>query len=151
VTITGTGFAAGDMVTFGRTAAKSVTVVSGTRILATAPAGAGTVAVTVTNVDGPSRATAAYAYAGKPVFSSAKAVSAGRGKSLSFTVAAGGYPAPALTVSGHLPPGVTFTAGKGGTATLKGKPTKAGTYAVMLHARNSYGTVTQTLTITVKA
>jgi PKD repeat protein len=153
VTITGTGFAAGDTVAFGRNAATSVTVVSATRILAKAPAGAGTVAVTVTNVDGPSRATAAsaYAYVGKPVFSSAAARTVTRGKAFSFTAVAGGYPAPALTVSGHLPPGVTFTARKGGTATLAAKPTRAGKYTVTLRARNANGTVTKTLTITVRA
>ena len=38
VTITGKGFAAGDTVAFGRTAATSVTIVSSTRIVAKAPA-----------------------------------------------------------------------------------------------------------------
>ena len=109
--------------------------------------------MTVTNVDGPSHATAAsaYAYAGKPVISSAATVTVTRGKAFSFTVVAGGYPAPVLSISGRLPSGVTFTAHKGGTATLAGKPAKAGKYTVTLHARNAYGTVTKTLTIAVKA
>jgi hypothetical protein len=91
-----------------------------TKIIAPSPAGAGTVAVAVTNVDGRSRITAAaeFSYAGKPVFSSPAAFTAAKGKKVSFTVTAGGYPAPVLSESGHLPPGLTFTAHKGGTATI---------------------------------
>ena len=55
VTITGTNFVAGASVTFGATPATNVTVVLGTQITATAPAGsAGAVAVTVTNPGGQS-------------------------------------------------------------------------------------------------
>ena len=50
VTITGTNFAAGATVTFGAAAAANVTLVNGTTITATSPAGTtGQVAVTVTN------------------------------------------------------------------------------------------------------
>ncbi|MCW2936002.1 MAG: hypothetical protein JWM19_6964 [Actinomycetia bacterium] len=153
VTITGKGFSAGDEVSFGQKAAGTVTVVSATRIIATSPAGAGTVAVTVTSVDGPSHVTAAaeFSYAGKPAFSSAAALTATKGTKFSFTVTAGGYPAPALTESGHLPPGVTFTAHKGGTATIGGTPTRAGRYTLSIGARNGYGTATQVLVMTVKS
>jgi hypothetical protein len=55
VTITGSGFASGATVTFGGTAATSVTVVDAHTITAKAPAGsAGTARVVVTNVDGKS-------------------------------------------------------------------------------------------------
>ena len=51
VTITGTNFAAGATVTFGRAAATNVVVVNSTTITATTPAGsAGAVTVTVTNL-----------------------------------------------------------------------------------------------------
>ena len=53
VTITGTNFASGATVTFGSASATNVTVVSGTQITATTPAGsAGAVTVTVTNSNG---------------------------------------------------------------------------------------------------
>ncbi|WP_283779602.1 IPT/TIG domain-containing protein [Nocardia sputi] len=54
VVLTGTGFAGTTAVKFGATAANSFTVISGTRITAVAPAGTGTVAVTVTNPNGTS-------------------------------------------------------------------------------------------------
>ncbi|HET7213288.1 MAG TPA: IPT/TIG domain-containing protein [Terriglobia bacterium] len=55
VTITGTNFAAGATVTFGGTAASSVSVRSSTSIIATTPAhAAGAVNVVVTNTGGPS-------------------------------------------------------------------------------------------------
>ena len=61
VSITGTGFASGDSVSFGGVAATSVTVNSATSITAVAPAGsAGTVAVTVTDPSaGPSATSSA--------------------------------------------------------------------------------------------
>ncbi len=64
VTITGANFAAGATVSFGGTAAASVTVVSSTSITATAPAhAAGAVTVTVTNTNGQSGSLSnAYAY-----------------------------------------------------------------------------------------
>jgi hypothetical protein len=49
VKITGTGFATGDLVSFGSSVAEAVTVLSENEILAIAPPGTGTVAVTVTN------------------------------------------------------------------------------------------------------
>ena len=70
---------------------------------------------------------------------------------LSFTVKTSGYPAPAITESGALPGGVTFTNNGNGTATITGTPTASGTFALALTAKNSLGTATQTLTIRVRA
>ena len=70
VTITGTGFAAGDTVSFGGSAATGVTVSSATSITATSPAGSGTVDVTVTGPGGTSATSSAdqftYAPGGRP-------------------------------------------------------------------------------------
>ncbi|HEV8658595.1 MAG TPA: IPT/TIG domain-containing protein [Thermoanaerobaculia bacterium] len=68
VTITGTGFQTGATVTFGDTAATSVTVVSATTITATAPAhAAGAVDVVVTNPDFQSALLAGgYTYTNAP-------------------------------------------------------------------------------------
>ncbi|MFE7354129.1 IPT/TIG domain-containing protein [Streptomyces sp. NPDC057543] len=54
VTLTGTGFTTASAVTFGGTPSASFTVVSATGITAVAPAGAGTVQITVTTPDGTS-------------------------------------------------------------------------------------------------
>jgi Putative Ig domain len=82
-----------------------------------------------------------------PAFTSANSATATVGSPFSFTVKAGGYPAPSWGES-NLPPGVTFTDNKGGTATLSGTPTTPGTYTVPLVATNAYGSVQQILTIT---
>lgn len=57
VTITGRGFTGAQAVSFGQAWARSFEVVSDTQILATAPAGQGTVDVTVTTTGGSSAAT----------------------------------------------------------------------------------------------
>ncbi|WP_280352582.1 IPT/TIG domain-containing protein [Nocardia abscessus] len=69
VVLTGTGFGAATAVRFGATAASSFTIVSGTRITAVAPAGTGTVAVTVTNPRGTSNGIA-YTFVTAPTLAS---------------------------------------------------------------------------------
>ena len=66
VTITGSGFAAGATVKFGSKAAKNVTVVSAVQITAVAPAGTGTVDVTVKTAIGTSATSSAdqFTYTG---------------------------------------------------------------------------------------
>ncbi|NLS01651.1 IPTL-CTERM sorting domain-containing protein, partial [Rhizobium sp. P38BS-XIX] len=73
VTITGSNFSGASAVTFGGSAATGVTVVSGTTITATAPAGTGTVDVRVTTVGGTSAASAAdqFTYIPAPTVTSA--------------------------------------------------------------------------------
>lgn len=66
----------------------------------------------------------------------------------SFTVFATGSPAPALTLSGALPAGLTFDPNSGAIA---GAAQLLGAFPVTVTAANSAGTVTQTLTITVTA
>jgi hypothetical protein len=83
-----------------------------------------------------------------PAFTSASTATATAGSAFSFTAVAGGYPAPSWGES-NLPPGVTFTDNKDGTATLAGTLTSPGTYAILLSAVNAYGTAQQTLSITV--
>ena len=72
----------------------------------------------------------------------------------SFSVTTTGYPAAALTESGALPSGVTFTDNGNGTATLAGTPA-AGTsrhYPITITAANGVGTnATQSFTLTVNA
>lgn len=69
----------------------------------------------------------------------------------SYTVTTTGYPAAALSESGVLPPGITFTDHGDGTATLGGTPTATGTYRLTITAANALlGTTTQAFTYTVQ-
>ena len=69
----------------------------------------------------------------------------------SFQVTTGGYPAPSLTETGALPPGVTFKDNGNGTAMLAGTPAAGtgGAYPLSLRATNSTGTGTQSFTLKV--
>jgi Putative Ig domain len=74
------------------------------------------------------------------------------GSAGAFSVTTSGFPKPALTESGALPSGVTFTDNGNGTATLSGTPAAAtgGTYSITITANNGVGTnATQTFTLTV--
>jgi PKD repeat protein len=68
-----------------------------------------------------------------------------------FTVTTTGDPAPGITRTGQLPPGVRFADNKDGTATISGTPgrTATGVYPLTLTARNKNGTATQAFTLTV--
>jgi hypothetical protein len=72
VTVTGTGFASGETVSFGGVAATSVTVNSDTSLTAVAPSGTGTVDVTVKGTGRPSTTSLGdrYTYAGAPAVTS---------------------------------------------------------------------------------
>jgi len=69
----------------------------------------------------------------------------------SFTVTTTGDTPPALTETGQLPPGVSFTDNGNGTATLSGTPTQAGTYPIIVYATVGGGpaAATQSFTLTV--
>ncbi len=125
---------------------------NGTALLQGTPTATGTVNLTITASNGISpdaTQTMTVTVGQAPAFSSADTATASVGSAFSFTAQAGGFPAPSWGDS-NLPPGVTFTDNKDGTATLSGTPTTAGTYAVPLTATNAYGSVQQTLTITVQ-
>ncbi|MGA2827584.1 MAG: putative Ig domain-containing protein [Streptosporangiaceae bacterium] len=124
---------------------------TGTALLSGTATATGTATLTITASNGISPdATQTYTVVvgDAPNFTSASSVTATAGSAFSFTATAGGYPAPSWGES-SLPPGVTFTDNKDGTATLSGTPTTPGTYAIPLSAVNGYGTASQTLTITV--
>jgi hypothetical protein len=68
-----------------------------------------------------------------------------KGVNGTFTPKATGFPAPTITESGVLPPGVKFTRGK-----LTGTPTVTGTFPITLTADNGIGTAaTQAFTLNV--
>ncbi len=66
-----------------------------------------------------------------------------------FAVGATGAPTPALTESGALPAGLTFTDESNGTALLSGTPTATGTTDLTVTAQNATGSTTQTLSVVV--
>lgn len=74
------------------------------------------------------------------------------GAAASFTVMTTGFPAPAITETGALPSGVTFTDNGNGTGTLAGTPASGslGTYAITFTATNGVGSpANQAFTLTV--
>ena len=87
-----------------------------------------------------------------PAITSASATTFTTGIAGTFTVTTTGVPTPAITESGHLPAGVTFTDNDNGTATLAGTP-EAGTggrYPIMITANNGVSpNATQSFTLTV--
>jgi Bacterial Ig-like domain (group 3)/Bacterial Ig-like domain (group 1)/Putative Ig domain/Invasin, domain 3/Domain of unknown function (DUF4214) len=112
------------------------------------------ISVTATNGVGDG-ATQAYTLTVDEAASITSSDSAGLtvGTAGSFTVTTGGYPVPALSETGSLPGGVTFTPNPGGTATLSGTPTPeaVGSYALTLTATNGIGDpATRTLTLLVR-
>jgi Putative Ig domain len=72
------------------------------------------------------------------------------GSSGSFTVSSSGKPTPRLSESGTLPSGVSFSDNGDGTASLSGKPTSNGVYALTITASNGVSPdATQSFTLTV--
>jgi Putative Ig domain len=69
-------------------------------------------------------------------------------EAFTFPVSATGSPNPAITESGSLPAGVTFTGGTG-SASISGTPTVSGIFPITLTATNIAGPVSQAFTLTV--
>ncbi|MBO0838522.1 MAG: putative Ig domain-containing protein, partial [Actinobacteria bacterium] len=88
-----------------------------------------------------------------PAITSSSSVTFYTGISASHTITTTGYPNPALTETGALPTGLTFTDNSNGTGTISGTPPSgsAGSYPVTISASNGQGNATQNLTITVSA
>lgn len=63
------------------------------------------------------------------------------GTAASYSIAATGFPTPTLTLSGTLPPGISFTANGDGTASFSGtaEPGSAGVYPVTVLADSGMG------------
>ncbi len=89
---------------------------------------------------------------GPPAITSADSTSFTVGSAGNFTVTTTGTPTAAVSESGKLPGGVTFTDNHDGTATLAGTPTtgSGGTYAISVTADNGDGSpASQSFTLTV--
>jgi hypothetical protein len=86
------------------------------------------------------------------VITSASSIIFASGTSNSFTITTSGSPTPALSESGSLPSGVTFTDNHNGTATLAGTPLvgSANSFPLTLTATSANGTATQKFTLNVQ-
>ncbi len=86
-----------------------------------------------------------------PAFTSAPGTTVTVGTSFDFSVTVSGSPEPTITETGALPSGVSFEQGPPGAASITGDPAAhtGGTYTLVLKAKGSAGTVTQTFTLTV--
>jgi hypothetical protein len=86
-----------------------------------------------------------------PVITSADHVTLTANSPGTFTVTTTGFPAAAVTETGSLPSGLTFTDNGDGTATLTGTPDPGtgGTYPLTLTAANTADVDTQAFTLTV--
>ncbi len=85
-----------------------------------------------------------------PAITSAAQATVTAGTRATITVQATGYPAPALSVVGNLPAGLTFADRGDGSATLAGTPTTGGAYTFTIAAHNGVGAdAGQTFALTV--
>ncbi|MEY2417106.1 MAG: hypothetical protein QOH53_2440, partial [Ilumatobacteraceae bacterium] len=94
--------------------------------------------------------TVTLSVATAPVFTSAASAAAVTGSPFSFTITTTGSPAAAITMTGALPSGITFTPGANGTATLSGtaaNATAGNTYPLTLTATSIGGVATQAFTL----
>jgi large repetitive protein len=86
-----------------------------------------------------------------PSVTSAATTTVDVGQAMTFGVATTGFPTPALTETGTLPAGVTFTDNGDGTGTFSGAPTgTAKTYALKISAKNAGGSGTQSFSLVVQ-
>lgn len=119
------------------------------------PGGSYTFTVTAANALGtsaPSASSNAVTIGEPPAITSAATTSIGMRAPLDFTVTTTGLPVAAITETGSLPAGVTFTDNGDGTATLAGTAGvgTAGTYPISITASNGVGNLaTQSFTLTV--
>jgi hypothetical protein len=89
-----------------------------------------------------------------PTITSGASATFATGEAGSFTVTSTGNPTPALTETGALPSGVTFTDNGDGTGTLGGTPARGttGSYTFAIHATNGISPeASQSFTLTVDA
>ena len=84
-----------------------------------------------------------------PIITSKASAAFTAGDTGTFTLTTDGFPAAALTKTGTLPAGVTFTDNGNGTATISGTATAAGSYPIVITATNAFGTATESFTLKV--
>ena len=124
----------------------------GTGTLSGTPTAAGSFPLTFTarNATGTTSQAFRLTVDKTPAFTTATTVKETAGMAFTAIAGASGFPAPKLSSSG-LPDGVSFSDNGGGAGTLSGTAAvKPGTYPVTITASNAAGTVTRTVTLSVK-
>jgi len=115
---------------------------------------AGTYPLTLTATNPAGTATQAFTLTitRAPAIRKIPATTATIGVALHLTITTTGYPAPALTESGPLPAGVSFTDHGNGTATITGTPAPGtgGRYPITVTATSQPGTARQTFPLKVR-
>jgi CSLREA domain-containing protein len=154
-TVTGTGYPAPTFSENG-TLPSGVTFSSAGVLSGTPAAGTGgsyPITITASNRVGTNAAQNFTLTVGQaPAITSANSTTFAANQAGTFTVTTTAFPTAALSESGALPSGVTFTDNGNGTATLAGTPgaSTAGSYPFTLTAGNGVGTnATQSFTLTV--
>ncbi len=142
---------AGQQVAYTATGLPAGLTISSTGLITGTPTTVGTYQVTVTASSSapvlPATVSLTWTVASVPAITSAGQATFDAGVSGSFTMAATGFPAPAFSETGALPPGVSLAP----DGVLSGTPAgdTAGTYSIQLTATNVAGAATQTFTLTV--
>ncbi|WP_019135849.1 beta strand repeat-containing protein, partial [Cellulomonas massiliensis] len=123
----------------------------GSGVIAGAPLVSGTfpVVVLATNDAGTEEQHLSVVVREAPAVTSASTAQLPVGTPGSWTVTTTGHPAPALTLTGTLPAGLTFSDEGDGTATITGTPTVTGSSDVTITATNAAGSDDQVLTLDV--
>ncbi len=126
---------------------------AGTATISGTTTDVGTFPITVTATNGvgtaPTQTLTITVVPVDPAFTSSDSYAFTSGVAGTFSVTTTGSPTPALTESGALPSGVTFTDNGNGTATITGTSTEVGTYPITISAANVGSTVTQSFTVSV--
>ena len=84
-----------------------------------------------------------------PSFTSGSSANFAPGIAKTFMIAATGVPAPAITQTGVLPTGISFTAGPPATLSGTAAAGTEGTYPITLKAQSAAGSVTQNFTLNI--
>ncbi len=110
------------------------------------------ITLTATNAIGTISQSFSIVVGSRPTITSKANLDVDDGKPFTFTVKTTGSPTATLSVTGALPPGVTFTPNADGTATLAGTPPRGlkGSYALTITATNIHGSVAQSFILKVK-
>jgi hypothetical protein len=129
-----------------------ISFVNGTLSGTPAAGSGGTYPITFNATNGVASASQSFALTIKeaPAFTSVSATAFTQGTAGSFKITSTGFPLANLSETGALPAGMAFTNNGNGTATLAGTPTVAGTFNLVLTARNGVGAAaTQNFVLTV--
>jgi hypothetical protein len=104
-----------------------------------------TLHITATNTIGTATQTLTIVVTQAPKLTVVASIEATVGKHLKLVLKATGFPHPAMTESGALPPGLTYVDNGKGKGTLSGTPAadSAGKYVLMFTATNSAGQVSK--------